>query len=71
MAGKVGGQLLQNIYLGNRKYESRLECAFAVKKHHSNSYAFNDPMYPSRDLWKSNSDIHLKEDSFILVIRKS
>ncbi len=63
--------LLHNIYLGNPKYESRLECAFAIHKHHSRAYEFNDPMYPRRDLWKSNNDIHLNEDNFVLVIRKS
>lgn len=63
--------LLYNIYLGNPKYESRLECAFAVKKDHIRAREFNDPKYPSRNLWKSNDDIYLNDNNFTLVFRES
>ncbi len=59
--------LLENIYLGNPKYETRLECAFAIKRHHINAYEFVDRKHPSRDLWKCNHDIELKNNFFLIV----
>ena len=56
--------------MGNPKYETRLECAFAIKRHHINAYEFIDPKYPSRDLWKSDHDVHLY-DNFFLIIREN
>jgi hypothetical protein len=63
-------QLLHNIYLNNQKYESRLECAFAINMYDIDAIEFKDPMYPSRDLWRTNSSIHLNGKHFFLVIRQ-
>jgi hypothetical protein len=67
--------LLENIYLGNPKYSSRLECAFAINKYicnQINAHQFTDPMYPSRDLWICEDDIelHSTHNVFYLIIRE-
>ena len=66
---KPRSTLLENIYLNNSKYDSKLECAFAIQEYSINAFKFTDPMHPSRDLWKVHDHIDLTSCNFNVVIR--
>jgi hypothetical protein len=61
--------LLFNNYLDNPKYQSRLECAFAISFDCIYAKKITDHFYPQRDLWRCNFNVDLKDKKFYLIIR--
>jgi hypothetical protein len=63
-------ELIQNNYQGNHKYIEKTECAFAIRKHHINACKIIDPWDRTRDLWRNNEAIDLKEVDFFVIRRQ-
>ena len=63
-------ELIQNNYQGNRKYVSKVKCAFAFERAYLNAHqllVYNDS---NRDLWRYDYDIYLYNKEFTLILRK-
>lgn len=62
--------ILFHTYRGNPKYESQLECAFAINENHIDKVELFDPKYPERSIWKSREDIDLNSCLFFIIFRE-